>query len=306
MGSIVVVLMSTYNGEKYLNEQLSSIFSQKDVVLKLIVRDDGSQDSTISILMEFRKQYPNMIEIIQGENIGWKKSFFALAEYAARKYSDYHYFAFADQDDIWLPEKLSKAVKRIESLPKGPRLYCSNLFFYKNGENLGKIRKYQPKFTYKKCLVRNYATGCTMVFNNELLKLVSRGLPTIQVAHDYWFFQIAVLCGSVYIDDESYILYRQHENNQIGCKSGWRDIWMRRLSNFKSNTSNRSRERQTKELHKLFSGDMHPEAKIAVIKMAFYRSNIVKQFALLCDNGYSLDKRSNNFWLKLRILLRQL
>lgn len=300
----IVVLMSTYNGHKFIEEQLNSIFRQKNTDINLVIRDDGSTDQTISIIKEYKLTFGYKIELIEGENIGWRKSFFELLNYAQIHYKEHEYFAFADQDDIWLPDKLYRAVSMLKSINNIPALYCSNLFYYKDGINYGRIRKHKPIPSFENCLVRNYATGCTIVFNKPLLSLVTEKTPSMSVAHDYWLYQAAVLCGEVIIDDEAYILYRQHENNQIGNKSDWQDIWKRRWNDFKHSNTFRLREIQSNQLLDCFANSMKPDARRAVEKIAFYRKNIKNQFSLLFDNNYTLGRTTNDLWMKLRILLR--
>lgn len=161
----ILVLLSTYNGELFLREQLDSLFAQVGVELHIWVRDDGSKDSTQKILFEYREKFPNKITIVLGENIGWKRSFFELLSFAKQNSVVYDYYAFCDQDDIWLPTKLQRAVEKMGELNTNIRLYCSNLYYYKDGCNYGLIRNKDYCPTVENCLMRNYATGCTIVFN---------------------------------------------------------------------------------------------------------------------------------------------
>ena len=262
------------NGENFLKGQLDSLFCQANIDFHILVRDDGSSDSTLIILYEYRKKYPDKIDIIKGINQGWRKSFFELLIIANERYPVYDYFAFADQDDIWLNSKLETSITHLKELPIGPNLYCSNQYYYKNGENLGLIRKEKINPSYKSCLVRNYATGCTVVFNRDLLNLVTRELPKIKMAHDYWLYMVAVLCGHVYVDENAYIYYRQHDNNQIGSRASWSDVWKRRLKGLKMTLSEHRAEKQAKELLRIFSQDMYPEGRKAVSKVASYRTNM--------------------------------
>lgn len=302
MQSTVLILMSTYNGEKFLVEQLDSILNQEKVTVHFLIRDDGSTDSTLQILEKYKKQHNN-IEIIKGDNIGWRKSFMCLVQYAEKHYSNFNYFAFADQDDIWLPEKLHRAITKLQTLSDGINMYCSNLFYYKNGINHGLIRKNHIIPTYKNCLVRNYATGCTIVFNKKTLLSVSKEIPSIIVAHDYWIYIISVLLGSVIIDNNSSILYRQHENNQIGSKGGLKDVWTRRLKNLKRTFNEHEKELLAKELLRIYGNSMPSEAKLAVKKVAYYRTSWKNKLSLMFDSGYSMNRKSNNFWLRIKILL---
>lgn len=298
--------MSTYNGEKYLREQLDSIFAQQNVEIMLIVRDDGSTDSTVSILRQYEQKYSERIEIIAGNNIGWKKSFFELLIYANTNYSHSEYFAFADQDDIWLPEKLFHGIKNLKILKPGPNLYCSNLFYYKDGKNYGKIRKSLPIPDYKNCLIRNYAVGCTIVFNHTLLQLVANNIPDISVAHDFWLYQVSILCGYVYIDPEAYILYRQHDNNQIGIKSGRYEIWKQRLNNLTTNRHEHQRELQATELLRKYDKILSPNARAALLLIHNYRKSFLTKLKVICDSKFTTGIVSNDFWLKLRILFSSL
>lgn len=298
----VIILLSTYNGEKYLKEQLDSIFSQKNVGIKLLVRDDGSNDTTLSILNCYKTRFNDQIEIIKGKNIGWRKSFFRLIDHANKHYRKNKYFAFSDQDDIWLPHKIERAINMLNSNQDKPSLYCSNLFYYKDGVNHGLIRNNSVIPTYKKCLVRNYATGCTIVFNLQLLKIVGEKIPKITIAHDYWMYMTAQLCGNVIIDDEAFILYRQHDNNQIGFKRGAINVWKRRFSNILQSLKEHEREMMAQELSTCLDNNMYPDAEICVKEIANYRKSIKNKLALLFDPEYTLDKKSNDFWFKLRII----
>ena len=113
----VQVLLSTYNGEKYLKEQLDSIIAQKGVDVHILARDDGSKDDTIKIL----EGYEN-IDIIKGSNIGVCKSFFELIN----KSGEYDYYSFADQDDVWDCDKLVIAINKLEKCNSKPAVYASN------------------------------------------------------------------------------------------------------------------------------------------------------------------------------------
>lgn len=299
----VIVLMSSYNGQEFITEQIDSILNQTNADINLIIRDDGSTDNTLNILKNYRTVFPEKIEIIEGSNIGWRASFFKLISYAGTRYADHDFFAFADQDDIWLPDKTQRAIEKLNHYHDIPSLYFSNLLYYKDGKNYGLIRKDDPPVTYKRCLVKNQATGCTVIFNRELLIKLIKGLPEIPVAHDYWSYMVACLCGKVLRDEEAFILYRQHDNNQIGYKSGIINVWKRRFKNMRSLLTDRERENTAKELLRIHEQNMFPEAKEAVKNIAFYRRSLKKRVSLLFDSEYSLDNKSKDFWLKIRVFL---
>lgn len=303
MQNNVLILLSSYNGEKYIREQLDSIFSQKNVKLHLVIRDDGSSDGTIAIIDGYIHQFPNKITLIKGDNVGWRKSFFFLIQYAAKNFNDYEYFAFCDQDDIWMTDKLNVACEKLKQLNESkPRLYCSNLYYYKDGRNYGKIKPSGLKTTFKNCLILNYATGCSVVFDKNLLKLISSHLPSITVAHDQWMYMVAVLCGKVIIDDNAYILYRQHGGNQVGATKGYLNLWRKRLGEIRRPIDCSSHEILAKELYSLYASKMSSEAQCAVKKMKDYRTSLKNWFLLLIDNEYTTRRFTSNFWLKLRII----
>ena len=302
----VGILLSTYNGEKYLHQQLDSIFEQEGVSPLLLVRDDGSTDSTISILEDYSLKYSDRMFILKGKNIGWKQSFRQLASYAYHNLKEIDYFAFADQDDIWLPNKISQGVNSLKSYPDQPSLYFSNLFYYKDGENKGLIHKFTIQPNCKSALARNFATGCTVIFNRQLLKLFAKESPNINLPHDYWMYLLATTCGNVIYDPNSYILYRQHDSNQIGSKHGLLDVWKARIKRFKDPAFNYVRERTAKELLRIFSQDMLPSAKAAVEKLAYYKKTPVSRLKLFFDNGYTLNNFGNDFFFKLRIIFGRL
>ena len=132
-GKVIQVLMSTYNGDEYLKEQIDSILAQDcekkaGTKLKLLIRDDGSKDGTQKILGEYAKKYPETIEWYQGQNVGVIKSFFDLVVKSDEKAD---YYAFSDQDDYWHKDKLSAGITNIDKMSKEidtkknmPLLYC--------------------------------------------------------------------------------------------------------------------------------------------------------------------------------------
>ena len=213
----VCVLMSTYNGEKYLKEQINSILAQKGVCVKLFVRDDGSSDNTLDILQEYADK--GLLEIVTfGGNFGPAKSFMELLYYVGDKYD---YYAFADQDDIWKEEKLSVAVSMIGKADR-PKLYCSNWYLYQNNNDYGLFFPDNLEFSLIHVLCFNSFAGCTMLFNRSLVTYLinpeyrpSETLLKVRM-HDTWIISAASLLGEILYDKNSYILHRIHGNNTAG------------------------------------------------------------------------------------------
>lgn len=301
----VLILLSTFNGHDYLAQQLDSIFTQNDVIPYILVRDDGSSDDTLEILSNYQMKYPDRISIVKGDNVGWKKSFFTLLYLAYLNYHDFSLFAFSDQDDIWLPDKLKSAIGLLGDDNITPALYCSSLSFYKDGESRGIINKKIVTPNPYNALIRNYATGCTVVFNRQLLDIVAPVTPDIDVPHDYWVYLAAVLCGKAVIDGNSHILYRQHDNNQIGSESNLIDVWNRRIRSVADLFSNRRHELLAKEALRILRPYMKPEALDAASRLALYRSTFKTKISILFDRRYAYNKADSDFWKFFRIIFNR-
>lgn len=213
----VAVLMSTYNGGKFLKEQIDSILSQEgDFNLDLWVRDDGSTDSTNDILKSYESD--GKLTRIMGKNLGPAKSFLAILS----ECKGYDYYAFADQDDYWMPKKISKAISKIENID-GPCVYFSNADI--TDSNLAytdkKVYKVSPVIEFKTLTCAGGILGCTMVFNRKLQELLLNGRsPNKVIMHDFYVAEVCLaIGGQILYDDKSYIKYRQHNSNVIGISS---------------------------------------------------------------------------------------
>ena len=220
-----LVLLSSYNGADFIEQQIASIKSQTVRDWRLIVRDDGSTDDTVAIVLRLAAADPR-IEIMKdgGGNLGaWRSFGRLLARAHACKES---YCFFCDQDDVWLPEKMEKELaelRRIEARePSSPAIVHTDLALV--DANLAPIhssfRSYQRMF-YDRAdplgtfLVHNSLVGCTLAFNRVLADLahpIPRGAP-----HDWWLALCAAAAGTVASIDESLVLYRQHQRNVVGA-----------------------------------------------------------------------------------------
>ena len=297
----ILVLLSSYNGEKYIEEQIDSLLKQEEVEVSILVRDDGSNDGTIKILERYEKE--GHISLIKGKNLGWKKSFMELIYNS----SDYDYYAFCDQDDIWLPQKLKVAVDCLELMPSdAPNLYGSNLRYYRDGVDKGLVRMKKIKPSLQTALIKNLTAGCTMVFNKELRNRVQKNPPQIDFPHDYWVYQVASLLGNVYYDHDSYILYRQHDSNQLGVTISKFAKWVGRIKNMRNFIRVRGRCLAAKELLRLYGHLLSEEDIKAVRKVACYKESFKNRLSLLFDKEYSMESWDSNIGLKLTILLGRL
>lgn len=218
----VVVIMSTYNGEKYLDVQIESILSQKDVDVTLHIYDDVSKDNTVSIAKQYEEKFTNVFVHVNEANKNFTYNFLD-ALFSFKDNQEYDYYAFADQDDYWLDDKLITGIKQIEQKGKCS-LYCSNLKVVNEnleygGKNITKLN-YVNKHYDEAC--RNMVTGCTIIMDKEFKNLATKHYPENIYCHDYWLGILANYCKDAnFIRDNcpDRILYRQHGNNQIGYGS---------------------------------------------------------------------------------------
>lgn len=296
---MICVLLSTFNGEKYLDEQLASLKRQEGVDLKILIRDDGSIDATAEIIKKWKLNHPALIDFIQGKNIGFAESFMELVVKAPKA----DYYAFCDQDDIWLPNKLKTAVEKLKLLKSGPQLYCSNLFIYRNGINEGKWWKNKPVINLYRGLVQNVATGCTIVFNHVLRELVVAHRPRNLKLHDFWFFHTALLFGDVYFDENAYILYRQHGLNQIGSKTRLIDKVQSRIHSLGTLSKQHYRENESLKLLECYQGMVLNSDLETLKNVAYFRYSLRRRFNLLFSSKYIMNNWFDTLMLKIRIIL---
>jgi glycosyltransferase involved in cell wall biosynthesis len=226
----VAILLSTYNGERYLREFLNSLIDQRYKDFDVIVRDDLSSDSTIDIIREFDDRLS--VRLISSEhNLGPARSFMRLLEQAGSGYSVY---MFADQDDYWQADKISRCVSHFESLdlPERPTLYFTTLELV--DEKLAHIRYTTPALCFEpECaLVENVVTGCSAGINRAAREAVLKGANAAYAMHDWWVFIVIAFFGRIYCDAEPTIRYRQHGANVVGAATGAIDDFIRKARRF--------------------------------------------------------------------------
>lgn len=219
----VAILMSTYNGEKYLREQLDSIICQKNVEVYLFIRDDGSTDETVPLLTKYELETKNFFFINKesNKNVGIRESYFRLIKHVNALFPEIRFYAFADQDDVWLDSKIDAGVKNI-SESKNPRgaLYYSNKVFVNSKLEVIKNENIKYYDDYMEILWPSLASGCTMIFNKELINFALTHEPKIDCLHDAWIYRLAKSIGSdIVFDKDAHILYRQHEKNVCGMQT---------------------------------------------------------------------------------------
>lgn len=234
MNPCVDILMSTYNGEKFVSEQIDSILSQTHPCIRLTIRDDGSSDGTTEILSRYAENDERITLILQ-ENVGVVGSFYRLLLDADQGCG---YFAFADQDDVWLPDKLTRALQVLAEYDDAmPLLYCSGLEYVTvDLKHLGYSQNVSIEPCLNNALVQNIAQGCTIVINKAARELLLKhDWPPQVMMHDWWFYVVVSAFGKVVRDDGFISMkYRQHGSNVIGGTVSFFSDLRKRIINFKN------------------------------------------------------------------------
>ncbi len=215
----IAVIMSTYNGEKFIREQLDSILAQEQVDVSIYVFDDKSNDSTIQIIKKYQDENKNIFLTVNEENKNFTYNFID-GLFTFKENQEYDYYAFADQDDFWAKNKLISAINKIKETGECV-MYSSNLKLV--DENLKPLNNNMMSENYVNkhfdIACKNIVTGCTIVFDKSFKNLATLKYPKNIYLHDYWFALIANYTKDahfVYDTCPDYILYRQHGANLIG------------------------------------------------------------------------------------------
>lgn len=223
---MIDILMATYNGEPYLRAQLESLLHQTCQEWRLIIRDDCSNDRTVEIIKEYQLLRPGQIQLIQAEQPGGsaQNNFFQLM-----KYSTAEYVMFADQDDVWFPQKIEITLHEMLKMEqrygvRKPLLVHTDLTVVDAqlrvlNASLFRMQEMDAaRNQLNNILVQNIVTGCTMMVNRALKELVT-DIPKYSIMHDMWLALIAAAFGQIGFVDKATMLYRQHGNNANGAKN---------------------------------------------------------------------------------------
>ena len=210
-------MMSSYNGEKYIAQQIESILNQNNVNVKLYIRDDGSTDDTIKII----KSFADKVELFIDKNVGLKNSFASLIW---EKDINSEYYAFADQDDVWDTDKLATAMESLANID-GAGMYASNQRvvdaelnylqpLYGNEDNCLSFPEYK---NFKDFFLHGNYFGNTIVLNADAMSLIRNYQPeNMAVQHDTWVAILVYLFGTIIFDPTMHSSYRQHGKNAVG------------------------------------------------------------------------------------------
>lgn len=287
----VLILMSTYYGEKYIEEQIDSLLEQKNVKVQILVRDDGSNDNTCRILEKYSKKDAR-IEYYQGQNMGAAQSFLELIKIAPKA----EYYAFCDQDDVWDDDKLSVAVKALEKI-NGPAIYsCKKRIVDSNLVELYVSGYFDPETKLCSLARESAITGCTMVFNRSLMNILKHYIPKKVTMHDAWTRDVCLcVTGKIIFDETPHISYRQHESNVVGGK---KDL-VSKIRRFRKRSKNLTGiyEIQWKELKRGYYDIMLQNEREVLDLCISYRNTLINKMKIIFDKRISGFKDPRRFFL---------
>ncbi len=222
----VAILLSTYNGAQFLPDQLESFVRQTFADWVLYWRDDGSTDGTVAVMQGFMAGPGagrcHAVPAPSGR-LGPMGSFMALLRAALLADAALSAVAFADQDDVWLPEKLELAVAALRPDPR-PTLYCSRQILVDEAlQRIGLSAALRRPLQFPAALTQNVATGCTVALNAAAARLVASSHPPSATLHDWWSYLVVSANGGQLVADATpTVLYRQHGGNAVGAPASMR------------------------------------------------------------------------------------
>lgn len=232
---MIHIVMCTYNGEKYISQQLESIANNTVGEWKLYICDDKSTDNTIKILTDFRNEYVGRVDIKINENKkGAVLNFLNIIQEVSKNLEKDDYIMLCDQDDVWNEDKIAVTLAGMQELISSndndiPLLVCTDVTVVDEkldtiAESFTKMNHYNTnKLTFANLMMENKVQGCTVMINKALTDKIIR-LPAGAVMHDSWIGLIAAAFGKIKYINEPTMKYRQHTGNVMGSIGFWEDM----------------------------------------------------------------------------------
>ncbi len=293
---MITVLLAVFCGEKYLREQIDSILNQSLKDVRLVIRDDGSTDSSPEIIEEYANKFPERITVLSGKPTGSAMANF----YEMLKAVDDDYIMFSDQDDIWVKDKVQITFDKMLKAESGERdkpilvhtdltvvnkdmSIIANSFF-----SFQKI--YPDDLSLNRLLVQNYVTGCTVMINRAL-KNRALPIPANAAMHDWWLALTAASFGSIVTIKQPTVYYRQHGDNEVGAKAGGGLAFIiRKLKTFSEVSKNVAETYIQAELLLNAYGDILPDDKREIIEAYISISEAPRIKKIKMINKYNFKK----------------
>ncbi|WCK54286.1 glycosyltransferase family 2 protein [Aneurinibacillus sp. Ricciae_BoGa-3] len=302
----VQILLSTYNGEKYVAEQIDSLLSQSYPESEILIRDDGSTDKTLPILQNYTWGN-NRIGIMPENNIGVVASFLELLMKSSAEAS---YFAFCDQDDVWFKDKLLNGIAMIDSLPEDmPVMYCSQLEIVDvKLSTLGQMPVPHRGPSFANALVQNIATGCTIIVNRAARDFLLKQLPhpSSIIMHDWWVYLVVSAFGKVVYDKRPQLYYRQHGSNSVGAKVDFLQRWVARIKGFYRRGRRLRLSQQAKEFQRIFAQQLPQNKAEFLDRFVNNRRTFIQRLWYACERNVYRQSKVDTFVLKILILFNRI
>ena len=222
----ILIALCTYNGAPWLTGQLDSIAAQDHADWALWISDDGSSDASLAIIAGFQARHPGRdIRLIQGPKQGGTQNFLSLICHPDLPIGPQTHLALCDQDDIWLPDKLSRALSLLHTQPDAarPLIYGGqSRHIDAAGQVVGRSRRPRGQVSLQNAVVQNMVSGHSLVLNPSALALArAAGRPAGIGFQDWWLSLLVLACGGrAVIDETEVLLYRQHGGNVMGAPQG--------------------------------------------------------------------------------------
>ena len=292
----IEILMATYNGSRFIKQQLDSVLCQTNTNWVLKIRDDGSTDDTLALIKEYQLNYPNKIEIIDDNkgNIGIVNNYSTLL-----LSSSADYIMFCDQDDVWLPFKIEKTLNKMLETEKNNngkpvlvhtdmKVVDSNLTLV--SDSFFEYQNLKPcKNNINNLLVQNNVTGCTIMINKQLRDKFKLPFSSDVIMHDWFIALNAAIFGIIAFIPEATLLYRQHESNSIGAKGYNFSYVIKKFKDFFINDSIKKCQLQAEKIYvdneiiKSFINlrkSSFFERKTSMFKYRFFKSGLLRNIGL--------------------------
>lgn len=266
--------------------------------MRLQIRDDGSEDDTLTILSEYDDP---RIKVSPGPNIGYVASFMELAFSAPR---DCEFYAFSDHDDVWEPRKLIAAAEALGPFGSRPAAYASRTKIV--DEHLNFIRmseSWRKDLGFGNALVQIATPGCTCVMNAPMLELYRRERPGFAVSHDSWLYLVATAFGAIVYSEDSYILYRQHGGNSGGAGLSARKRWLFRMERLKSRED--PFKFQAREFERIHGDQLDEDKRDQLLRFAYHDRSIATRLRFILSPPVHFSRlRASAYYILLVALFR--
>lgn len=295
----VAVLMSVFNGERFIDAQIESILAQRDVNVHLLIRDDGSTDGTAGKLIEWQKRSLGRITVTSGPNLGAPHSFMTVA-HECRVAAPY--YAFSDADDVWLPNKLRSSIDALQFIEVGrPAAYVSAMTLVDEDLSYKGRTAFLPPLVFENALVQARLPGAGTTLNRALFDLLRSYRPRNIVMHDAWVYLLVTAFGAIIYDDTPCLLYRQHGRNISISAASALARFRRRLSAIR--TKGDLSRLQAAEFLEEFGGKLTDRKRDVAARFASHNISFLSRMKFVFDPPVTFNTKRSKLLYMARVAL---